>query len=65
MDGQFTLIIVDGAAADVADIYTDSIKYSNLSWSDSVELARLSFMQGYEIIIWRQDGEDDGGGGSE
>ena len=61
MDGAFTVIVVDGAAIDAADVSTDSIKYSNLSWEDSVELARLSFMQGFEIIIWKQSGDDDQG----
>lgn len=57
---RFTVIVVDGAAIDAADACTDSIKYSDLTWEDSVELARLSFMQGFEIIVWKQD--DEGGG---
>lgn len=61
MSGAFTVIVVDGAAIDAADVSTDSIKYSNLSWEDSVELARLSFMQGFEIIIWKQSRDDDQG----
>lgn len=62
MPGTFTVIVVDGAAVDAADVYTDSIKYSNLSWEDSVALARLSFMQGFEIIVWKQSEDDQGEG---
>lgn len=55
---RFTVIVVDGAAIDAADVCTDSIKYSDLTWEDSVALARLSFMQGFEIIVWKQSEDD-------
>lgn len=68
MDGFFTVIVVDGDFAEATDYLsgTSSIRYDGLSWADSVELARLSFMQGFEIVIWKQ-GESDGmeGGGGE
>lgn len=62
MPGTFTVIVVDGAAIDAADAYTDSLKYSDLTWEDSVALARLSFMQGFEIIVWKQSEDDQGEG---
>ena len=55
---RFTVIVVDGAAIDAADACTDSIKYSDLTWEDSVALARLSFTQGFELIIWKQSEDD-------
>lgn len=58
MGGVYTVIVVDGAAIDAADVSTDSIKYSNLTWEDSVALARLSFLQGFEIIVWKQSEDD-------
>lgn len=69
MDGRFTVIVVDGHAADFSDVYTDSVRYDGLSWPDSVELARLSFTQGFEVIVWKQDDDDhsatdDGGAGN-
>jgi len=54
-DARFVVIVVDGDAADLSDPYTDSIRYDGLTWNDSVELARLSFMQGYELVIWKLD----------
>ena len=65
MDGQFCVIVVSGNAADLCDLSTESLRFDALSWEESVELARLSFLQGYEIIVWKQDDEGDGGGGSE
>lgn len=59
---RFTVIPIDGGPEDIDDICTPSLRYDGLSWDESVELARLSFAQGYTIIIWREDEE---GGGSE
>lgn len=58
MDGEkFTVVVVDGEAADLGDFSTPSVRYDNLSWSESVQLARLSFKQGFEIVIWKLDRE--------
>ena len=57
MDGLFTVIAVNGNAADILEPFTDSLRYDGHSWSESVELCRLSFMQGYQCVIWKQ--EDD------
>lgn len=54
---RFTIIVVDGEAADIGDFSTDSIRYDNLTWEESVQLARLSFKQGFEIVIWKLDRE--------
>lgn len=57
-DERFTLIVVDGEAADIGDFYTPSIRYDGLTWDESVQLARLSFTQGFEIVIWKVDGKE-------
>lgn len=64
MDGLFTVIPVNGAAICAADIDTDSLRYDGLTWTEAVELCRLSFLQGFECIIFKtQTNEAEGGGG--
>lgn len=55
---RFTVIVVDGEAADIGGFSTDSIRYDNLTWEESVQLARLSFTQGFEIVLWKVDGKE-------
>lgn len=64
MNGEmrFVVIPIDGGPEDIDNICAPSIRYDGLSWDESVELARLSFLQGYTVVIWREDKE---GGGSE
>ena len=59
MDGLFTVIAVNGNAADILEPFTDYLRYDGLSWSESVELCRLSFMQGFQCVIWKQEQEAD------
>lgn len=59
---RFTVIPIDGGPEDIDDIWVPSIRYDHLTWDESVELARLSFGQGYTVVIWSEDKE---GGGSE
>lgn len=54
---RFTVICADGDAADLGDFSTPSLRYDGLSWEDSVTLAKLSFTQGFEVIIWKLDNE--------
>lgn len=54
---RFTVIPIDGGPEDIDDIITPSIRYDGLSWAESVELARLSFLQGYTVVIWKEDKE--------
>jgi len=62
MDGLFTVIPVDGDAIDAGDPYTSSLRYDYLTWDEAVELVRLSFLQGFECIVWKMPdkGGDDG-----
>ena len=55
---RFTVIVVDGEAADIGDFDTPSIRDDDLSWEESVQLARLSFNQGFEIVVWKIDGNE-------
>lgn len=49
----FTIIAVNGSFLDVADPSTDSLRFDYLTWDEAVTLARLSFEQGFEIVVWR------------
>lgn len=57
-EDRFTVVVVDGEAADIGDFSTDSIRYDNLTWEESVQLAKLSFTQGFEIVVWKIDGNE-------
>lgn len=57
-NSRFCVVVVDGKAADLCSIDTPSLRYDGLSWEESAQLARLSFEQGFEIVIWKSD---DGG----
>ena len=55
-EGQrFTVLAVDGAFLDAADPGTDALRFYGLTWEEAVELARLSFDQGYQIVVWRAE----------
>lgn len=59
-EGQlFTVTAVNGSFLDAADYSTDSLRFDNLTWEEAVELARLSFLQDYEIVIWRMPEADE------
>lgn len=58
MDGEKFTVVVDGEAADLGNFDTNSIRYDNLTWDESVQLARLSFTQGFEIVLWKVDGKE-------
>lgn len=49
----FTVIAIDGALLDAVDPGTDSLRFDNLTWDEAVTLARLSFFQGYQVVVWR------------
>lgn len=55
-EGQrFTVLAVDGTFLDAADPGTDALRFDGLTWEEAVELARLSFDQGYQIVVWRAE----------
>ena len=53
---RFVVIAVDGEPGDLSDPCTSSLRFDNLTWIESVELARLSFTQGFAVIVWQVDG---------
>ena len=51
---RFELIIIDGAFQDfVYDLGQPYLRFSDLTWTNAVDLCRLSFDQGFQCIIWR------------
>ena len=59
-EGQrFTVLAIDGAFLDAADPGTDSLRFDGLTWDEAVYLARLSFDQGYQIVVWRMAEEQE------
>lgn len=60
---RFVVIPVDGEACELDDMYTQSLRYDGLTWEESATLARLSFQQGFTIIIWQEDSQAEGGNG--
>lgn len=52
MNGHYTVIVVDGCYMDVCKTGTDSIRLDGLTWEEVTEVARLSFAQDYEIVLW-------------
>lgn len=56
----FSVTAVDGPYFDAIDPDTDSLRFDGLTWDDAVALARLSFMQGFQVVIWAtEDGENE------
>ena len=62
MDGLFTVVPVEGEAIEAGDPYVNSLRYDHLTWDEAVGLVRLSFAQGFEVIIWQT--ENAGGDGT-
>lgn len=58
-DQLFTVISVNGSFLDAADPGTDSLRFDNLTWEEAVELAKLSFSQGFELVLWRMPEADE------
>ena len=60
MTGCFTLVVIDGTFLDSADsLETTLIRYDDLTWEEVVQLSELSFRQGYEVVIWRVESEEE------
>ena len=57
MDGLFTVIAVNGNAADILEPFTDSLRYDGLSWSESVELWVLFMFLNQQVYCHLRDGD--------
>lgn len=53
----FTVVVIDGHWTTQDQYDQDSLHYEGLSWQEASELVRLSFLQGYEAVIWRMEDE--------
>lgn len=52
----FTAMVINGQFIDAAEPGTDLLRFDGLIWEEAVELARLSFLQGYQVVLWMMDG---------
>lgn len=59
-NSRFSIFVLDGEVSDFSDIDTPYLRYEGLSWADAVELARLSFTQGFTVCIWQLSDGDSG-----
>lgn len=50
---RFCVLVVDGQVVDLDCAETQALRFEPLSWTEAVELARLSFMQGFQCVFWR------------
>ena len=50
----YTVIPINGNFLDAIDPSTELLRFDGLFWDEAVELCRLSFLQGFECVIWRQ-----------
>ena len=55
-DDRYSIYVINGDVFEWADDpYTPSLMFRELTWEKAVELAHLSFEEGYEVVIWRSD----------
>ncbi len=57
-DKLFTVIAINGSFMEAGNLDVSLMRFDNLAWDESVILARLSFKQGYEIVIWQMPEAD-------
>lgn len=53
----FSVLVINGSFATLDQCQEDSLQYDGLTWAEAQELVRLSFVQGYEAVIWRLEDE--------
>ena len=49
----FTVVVIDGHWTTQDQYNQPTLCYEGLSWQEASELIRISFLQGYEAVIWR------------
>ena len=54
---QFTVDVLNDHWTNLDQYGGSSLRYEGLSWQEASELVRLSFLQGYEAVIWRTEDE--------
>ena len=53
----FAVVVIDGHYFTQDQYGQDALRYEGLTWAEATELIRLSFIQGYEAVIWRIEDE--------
>ena len=53
----FTVVVINGHWTTQDQYGQDSLRYEGLSWQETSELVRMSFLQGYEAVIWKMEDE--------
>lgn len=62
MEDLFSVVAIEETLSDYMDDPTSpALTYNRLTWTEAVELARLSFRQGFRVVIWQTDGNTTGG----
>ena len=56
-DMRFKVIVIDGHFLTVDQCMENNLLYEGLTWEEASELVRMSFIQGYEAVIWRMEDE--------
>ena len=49
----FTVAVIDGHWTTQDQYGQNCLYYEGVSWEEATELVRLSFLQGFETVIWR------------
>ena len=63
MDELFSVIAIEETlSAYMDDPTSPALIYNRLTWEEAVELARLSFRQGFRVVIWQTDSGNEAGG---
>ena len=55
MEEKYVLTVIDGDIYDFQDPCIPFLRYRDLTWEDAVTICRLSFVQGFECVLWRVD----------
>lgn len=59
-DEDYVVIAVDGDFREFMEADTDFLKFEGLSWEEVISISKLSFRQGYQVVIWPTNGENGG-----
>ena len=63
MSELFSVLAIDGGVMEWAeDATTPYLRYDGLTWTEAVELCRISFKNGFRCVIWLADGGENTGG---
>lgn len=55
MTESYTVFVIEGDFRHFMDSDCGYLKYEGLSWDEAVALCRISFRQGYQCVLIRQN----------